>query len=155
MSRLSDRVNEAVESAREGGAIVVHTVASGILSDLSSEEIEQVALEGLCRRVKTAASSGKAQVLRAAKGEQAELPFNLARSYAIDIGDRVVKFTRELTQLEVARVIAIREASIEADGRSLTEIKAAYEAAQPVWDNNPEWLFGQALDAAVKLRAAA
>ncbi len=151
MSRLSDLVNEAVEAARADGAIIVHTVAASILSGLDPEDLEMVALEGLCRRVKTAASAGKAEVLAAASSGQAELPFNLARSYALDIGDRVVKLTRELTQLEVRRIITIRKDSIAADMRSLSEIEAAYVAAHPMWAQNPEWLFGQALDAAVKL----
>lgn len=154
MSRLSDRVNEAVEAARKSGSVVVQSVATTILAELSQDEMEQVAMEGLCRRVKTAASAGRAEVLRSAQSTQAELPFNLARSYALDIGDRVVKLTRELTELEVARVIAIRKDSIAADVRSLSEIEAAYEAAQPIWRKNPQWLFGQALDAAVKLMAA-
>ena len=153
MSRLSDLVNEAVDAAQQSGALVVQTVASSILAGLSAEETEQVALEGLCRRVKTAASAGRAEVLRAASADQAELPFNLARAYALDVGDRQVKLTRELTQIEVRRIIAIRKDSIAADVRSLTEIEAAYDAALPVWNDRPEWLFGQALDAAVKKMA--
>lgn len=150
MSRLSDQINEAVEAARTEGAIVVHTVATSILSGLEHEDLETLALEGLCRRVKSAASAGKAEVLAAASTTQGELPFNLARSYALDIGDRVVKLTRDLTQLEVRRVIAIRKESVAADLASLAEIEAAYDAAEPVWAKSPELLFGPALDAAMK-----
>lgn len=89
------------------------------------------------------------RVLRLTAGFFSDVPA------ALDVGDRQVKLTRELTQLEVRRIITIRKDSIAADMRSLSEIEAAYVAAHPMWAQNPEWLFGQALDAAVKLMVAA
>ncbi len=101
------------------------------------------------RRVLKAAANLEVfiRVLRRTSGFFSDVPA------ALDVGDREVKLTRDLTQLEVRRIIAIRKDSIDADIRSLTEIEAAYDAAQPVWADRPEWLFGQALDAAVKKMA--
>lgn len=154
MSRPSDIINEAVDRAREAGPIIVHAVAVEVLDALDDEGVRQMAIEGLSRRIKTAAERGKAEVMAAANAAQPELPFNLARSYALDIGERVVKLTRDLTELEVCRIIAIREESIEADRRSLAEIKRAYSMAAPVWSSQPQWTFGQVLDAIVAAEAA-
>jgi hypothetical protein len=154
MSRLSDLITDAVESARVNGAVIVHNVASSIIEKLDPADRDQITFEGLCRRIKAAAERGRAEVLASA-GKQAELPFNLPRSYAIDINDRTVKLTRELTEIEVRRVIAIRESSIAADLKSVAEIKRAYDAVKPIWRDQPGLLFGDVLDMAAKSEQAA
>lgn len=155
MSRLSDRVNAAVEAARGEGRIIVHNIASALMGELTNDELTQAAWEGLAKRVKEAATRGKAEVIARATTAQPDLPFNLASAYALDLGEREVKLTRDLTRIELRRVIEIRRQSVEADLRSLSELERAEAVSAPIWDAHPDWLFGAVLDAAVLSAEAA
>lgn len=58
--------------------------------------------------------------------------------------------TRGLSRNQFIRAIEIREKQIKDDQARLSEWKSALKMADRFWKRNPEWTFGQCLDAIMK-----
>lgn len=150
-NRLNDRIDECVQSLRDGhGAIPTQRVVSLILPELTPDEREQLASRALYKLVNDRARRGIMELRARAGSDQPSLPFKLDERYALDIEERVIKDTANLTRTEVRRVIQIRRDQIKADRAKLEQLEQAEAAAAPYWDQHPDWTFGEALYAAAR-----
>lgn len=69
--------------------------------------------------------------------------FALRERYALDIDARVFKDTDRLNELELDRIIAIREKQLADDGEHLDRLKEARRELKPIWQEYPDKLFGE------------
>lgn len=151
MSLLSDRIRTAVaDDLAERGRTEPAAVAAVVVETLTPEEMKECALRDITLQAKRMAQRGVKKVAEAPT--QASLPFpGLRAGYAIDVDERCIKNTEDLTRLEFQRLISIREQQIEADRDHLSELRAAQRAVRPIWDAHPDWTFRQVSDAYMAL----
>jgi len=140
MSRLTETMHEIADRHFElRNCLNVHEAARELMQQADEEEREQFAFSEVCRRFKAISCRARA----AAKDDtetQADLPFSeLRKAYAIDLDDRIIRPTEQLTQLEFRRIIEIREQQVIADRKHLEELKRVYSSLSPYWDRNPDW----------------
>jgi hypothetical protein len=144
MTRLSDKINEAVVSSYDGGALDRTLAVSKARALIDDDDRDILVEEALQVRVKTAATSAKNSLRsQATRRNQFALFPDLHRGYAIDHTGEQIKLTDALSRTEFKRVIAIRCLSIEADQKHLKALEDAEAAVAPLWDRYPFKSFGE------------
>lgn len=145
--RLSDAVNEIVEQAISGEVVNTRQAVVGAWDDVDEDGQYLAGIEGMCARV-----HGKTRSLLVATASrrseaQQELPFSLPAVVAMDTDGHELRPTRGLTRSQFLRAIDIRKKQIKDDQARLREWERAMKAADRFWSKNPEWSFGDCLDA--------
>jgi hypothetical protein len=136
------------------GRLNIHAACARAKQEIDDEDRESLIDEALAGRIKQAAQRGKTAA-RAQTYEQGSFPFEkLRRAHAIDTDERVVVTTTEMTQMQFKRAIEIREKQVADDQAYLKELTNAYMAVRPIWDEHPEWTFGQCCNEMIRQRAA-
>ncbi|WP_156456579.1 hypothetical protein [Blastomonas sp. CCH2-A2] len=149
MSRLSDLVNGAIlANTAEDGTINVTGALHSIKPALDDECREVLVNEALSIRVTTAAKSAKSTLRGIAAKANFELPFKgLHHAYPLDLNGRLIKRTEALSRAEFESVISIREKQIINDMGHLEKLRSAHAAMLPVWEQNPDWIVQQCVEA--------
>lgn len=154
MSRLSDLINEAVGEALQAGEFIVHDVVKAVTPRLDDEDRDVLVLEAVAARISAASKRTRKAILEGGPAEtQSELFFGLPTAVAID--EHKIKLTRDLTAIDLRRVIKIRRAGIADDLKSVERWEAARDATAPILQAHPDWSFGEALDAAMAAASSA
>lgn len=113
--------------------------------------VEQLIRSALSKRIKDSVCGAAERVERCGQHSF----FDLRPAHALGDNESHIKETRSLTRIEFQRLIALREAQVDADVAYLKRLRAAAESTSPVWDAHPEWLWGQVEDAFAAALAAA
>ncbi len=112
--------------------------------------------QALWQRLKQAMTRSKDSLRRASTIDFSSLFPGLFAAYALDAdGERTIKRTASLTQLEFKRAIAIREKQIKDDRAALTAMERAYKAVEPIWNAHPQLTFGEICEIYQASRSAA
>lgn len=156
MSRLSDVIGKAIESnLRSDGTLDAAQAANSALGMLDAEDIDLLAGSELRRRIKEAMAKARRSTETQDVG-QAFFPFpDIRLAHPLDLDGRKIKLTAEMREIEFRRVIAIREASVEADMVYLDKLREAYRTLKPVWDVAPDLTFSEACDVLMRVREGA
>jgi hypothetical protein len=145
--RLSDVVTEIVDGALAGEIVNARQAAVDRWDDIDTDGQYLAGIEGVVARVSSKARSLRVSAaVRHSKAQQ-ELPFRLPAVVAMDTEESVLLPTRGLTRGQFIRAIEIREKQIKDDQSRLREWKRALKAADLFWSKNPDWSFGECLDA--------
>jgi hypothetical protein len=153
-SRLSDLVSQALEANTVDGRTDAEAAKIALRDSLTEEHVERALSEFATRLIATATRKTMAE-FAAATPRQGELPFRLHAAYAVDLGERRIVNTYDMTRIEANQALKVRRDQIDADTRSANDLERAIRAADPHWDRDPSLTFGQSLErAAVKGRAA-
>jgi hypothetical protein len=150
MSRLSDLIAEVADGLREqSAAVTIHDVVAETRGRVDDDDRAQLIDEALAERAKRYLVRARGAANDTVGAGQGALPFGLQAAYPVDLDGRQIKSTRHLTRVELRRVIAIREASVQADQAKLHDLRLAEVATAPYWDADPALLFGDVIDAAI------
>lgn len=157
MSRLNELASQAIiETDLATGERDIRRAASRVVDQADADEVKALAFEGARRLcAKLARSIGPTAERSKRIAGQTELFPELWQSYAIDAAGTTTKLTGNLSQVEFRRIIAMREKQIDDDARHLRFLREAYRTVAPIWDNNPDWSFGQCCADYARRRAAA
>lgn len=155
--RLNDIIAQLIEDYdRPGHGIDMQAAANaGVEMVKADDDIAgQLIHDAIWKRIKDASTKAKKQAEQSDGNDQPTL-FNLRPRHAIDTDARVVKRTEDLSRLEFKRLIQIRWDQVQADQAYLNELIKADAALAPIWDQHPEYTYGQAEAAYVASRTAA
>jgi hypothetical protein len=145
--RLNDVVAEIVGLVIAGRAINKREAAVNRWDDIDTDGQYLAGIDGVVARIDTRARRLKLRAEQAAMPAQAELPFSLPVAVAMDLEGTTLVSTRRLTRAEFARAIEIRHLQIANDSAALREWREALRQANQFWATNPDWSFGDCLDA--------
>ena len=151
--RLSDVVTEIVDCVHAGEVINARIAAVAKWEDIDEDGQYLAGIEGLVARVNTKARALSAVATARRSEAQQELPFRLPSVVAMDTEESVLMPTRGLSRNQFIRAIEIREKQIKDDQARLSEWKTALKAADRFWRTNPDWSFGDCLDAIMGVSA--
>lgn len=147
--RLNDVVAEIVGEVIAGRAINKRQAAVNRWNDIDADGQYLAGIDGVVARIDTRARRLKLRAEQAATPAQAELPFSLPVAVAMDLEGATLVSTRQLRRAEFARAIEIRHLQIAHDSAALREWREALRQASQFWEENPDWSFGECLDAIV------
>jgi len=145
--RLNDVVAEIIGAVIAGRAINKRQAAVNRWDDIDADGQYLAGIDGVVARIDTRARRLKLRAEQAATPAQAELPFSLPVAVAMDLDGTTLVSTRQLTRAEFARAIEIRHRQIANDSAALREWREALRQANQFWAANPDWSFGDCLDA--------
>ena len=145
--RLNDVVGEIVGEVIAGRAINKRQAAVNRWDDIDADGQYLAGIDGVVARIDTRARRLKLKAEQSSAQEQAALPFQLPAAVAMDIDGTTLVATRQLSRAEFERAIAIRRMQIANDQHALREWRNALRQADQFWAENPEWSFGDCLDA--------
>lgn len=145
--RLNDVVADIVGEVIAGRAINKRQAAVNRWDDIDADGQYLAGIDGVVARIDTRARRLKLKAEQAAKPAQAELPFSLPAAVAMDLEGTTLVSTRQLTRAEFARAIEIRHLQIANDSAALREWREALRQANQFWEANPDWSFGDCLEA--------
>lgn len=145
--RLNDVVGEIVGEVIAGRAINKRQAAVNRWDDIDADGQYLAGIDGVVARIDTRARRLKLKAEQSSAPEQASLPFQLPAAVAMDIDGTTLVATRQLSRAEFERAIAIRRVQIANDQHALREWRNALRQADQFWEENPEWSFGDCLDA--------
>lgn len=145
--RLNDVVGEIVGEVIAGHAINKRQAAVNRWDDIDADGQYLAGIDGVVARIDTRARRLKLKAEQASASEQAALPFQLPAAVSMDIDGTTLVATRQLSRAEFERAIAIRQMQIANDQQALREWRNALRQADQFWEANPEWSFGDCLDA--------
>ncbi|WP_038384986.1 hypothetical protein [Bradyrhizobium elkanii] len=156
MSRLSEKVHDAVAAHIDGGVYDRHGAIQTVRAALEDDDRAILIDEALAIRVKNACvNSKKSAVAQAAVPAQIVMFPDLHGGYPIDGDGTRVKQTVALSRIELRRVIEIRRAQIKKDQAHLALLEQAETTVGPLWDIHPDMTFGEICELyATKLAAA-
>jgi hypothetical protein len=153
--RLNDVVAEIVGSVIAGHAINKRQAAVNRWDDIDADGQYLAGIDGVVARIDQRARSLKLRAEKSTAPEQAELPFALPVAVAMDLDGTTLVSTRQLSRAEFERAIEIRRLQIAHDSEALREWREALRQADRFWADNPDWSFGECLDAILAQRAQA
>lgn len=153
--RLNDVVAEIVGEVIAGRAINKRQAAVNRWDDIDADGQYLAGIDGVVARIDTRARRLKLRAEQAATPVQAELPFSLPVAVAMDLEGTTLVSTRQLTRAEFVRAIEIRHLQIAHDSAALREWREALRQASQFWEENPDWSFGDCLDAILAKGGAA
>lgn len=153
LSRLSDRIAQAMEANTSDGRCDTEGAAADLIAMFGPEDTARAQAELASRLIGSAARKAFGEI-GAASAAQGELPFRLHRAYALDLDGRQVVNTFDLTQREANRALEIRDRQIAADTASRNDLARAIKAAEPFWTVEHGLSFGRALERAAAEAAA-
>jgi len=145
--RLNDVVAEIIGAVIAGRAINKRQAAVNRWDDIDADGQYLAGIDGVVARIDTRARRLKLRAEQATTPAQAELPFSLPAAVAMDLDGTTLVSTRQLTRAEFARAIEIRHLQIANDSAALREWREALRQANQFWAANPDWSFGDCLDA--------
>lgn len=145
--RLNDVVAEIVGDVIAGQAVNKRQAAVKRWDDIDADGQYLAGIDGVVTRIDQRARSLKLKAEKSAAPEQAALPFHLPAAVAMDIEGTSLVATRQLSRAGFERAIEIRQLQIANDQRALREWRTALRQADRFWTNNPDWSFGDCLDA--------
>ena len=145
--RLNDVVGEIVGEVIAGRAINKRQAAVNRWDDIDADGQYLAGIDGVVARIDTRARRLKLKAEQSSAPEQAALPFQLPAAVAMDIDGTTLVATRQLSRAEFDRAIAIRRMQIANDQHALREWRNALRQADQFWAENPDWSFGDCLDA--------
>lgn len=145
--RLNDVVAEIVGEVIAGRAINKRQAAVNRWDDIDADGQYLAGIDGVVARIDTRARRLKLRAEQSVVPEQAALPFQLPAAVAMDIDGTTLIATRQLSRAEFERAIAIRRLQIANDQHALREWRNALRQADRFWAANPDWRFGDCLDA--------
>jgi hypothetical protein len=145
--RLNDVVGEIVGEVIAGRAINKRQAAVNRWDDIDADGQYLAGIDGVVGRIDTRARRLKLKAERSSAPEQAVLPFQLPAAVAMDIDGTTLVATRKLSRAEFERAIEIRRLQITNDQHALREWRNALRQADQFWAANPNWSFGDCLDA--------
>jgi hypothetical protein len=145
--RLNDVVAEIVGEVIAGRAINKRQAAVNPWDDIDADGQYLAGIDGVVARIDTRARRLKLKAEESSATEQAALPFQLPAAVAMDIDGTTLVATRQLSRVEFERAIAIRRLQIANDQHALREWRNALRQADRFWAPNPDWSFGDCLDA--------
>ena len=145
--RLNDVVGEIVGEVIAGRAINKRQAAVNRWDDIDADGQYLAGIDGVVARIDTRARRLKLKAEQSSAQEQAALPFQLPAAVAMDIDGTTLVATRQLSRAEFERAIAIRRMQIANDQHALREWRNALRQADQFWAENPDWSFGECLDA--------
>jgi hypothetical protein len=150
MSRLNDVIAQVIEGEMQGGAVSARACALKVVGMLEDDIVSHLACAELQKRIKQFMSKARKSAEETSASEPS-FPFpDIRLAHALDDENRIVKLTHEMGVEEFDRVIAIREAGIKADAIYLNKLKAARRQLAPIWDENPDFTFGEACEVFVQ-----
>ena len=149
MSRLSDAINKTVEAEMTDEGFDASLVAPALWETLDEESQKSVGIEGLTKRLKSAADKIARRAIKTMSSSQGELPFNFPGAVAMDTDGRRIKLTMKLREVEFRRAIEIRRKQLHDDEKVLKEFEAAAKAFAPYWKSHPDWTVEQCVNAIV------
>ena len=152
--RLNDVVAEIVGEVIAGRAINKRQAAVNRWDDIDADGQYLAGIDGVVARIDTRARRLKLKAEQSAAPEQAALPFQLPAAVAMDIEGTTLIATRQLSRAEFERAIAIRRLQIANDQHALREWRNALRQAERFWATNPDWSFGDCLDAILSHNSA-
>ena len=147
--RLNDVVGAIVGEVIAGRAINKRQAAVNRWDDIDADGQYLAGIDGVVARIDTRARRLKLKAEQSSGPEQAALPFQLPAAVAMDINGTTLVATRQLSRAEFERAIAIRQLQIANDQHALREWRNALRQADQFWEANPEWSFGDCLDASL------
>ena len=153
--RLNDVVGEIVGEVIAGRAINKRQAAVNRWDDIDADGQYLAGIDGVVARIDTRARRLKLKAEQSSAPEQAALPFQLPAAVAMDIDGTTLVATRQLSRAEFERAIAIRRMQIANDQHALREWRNALRQADQFWAENPDWSFGECLDAILAKGGAA
>lgn len=145
--RLNDVVADIVGEVIAGRAINKREAAVNRWDDIDADGQYLAGIDGVVARIDTRARRLKLRAEQAATPEQAELPFSLPVAVAMDLDGTTLVATRQLSREGFERAIEIRRLQIANDQHALREWRNALRQADRFWAANPDWSFGDCLDA--------
>ena len=145
--RLNDVVAEIVGEVIAGRAINKRQAAVNRWDDIDADGQYLAGIDGVVTRIDQRARSLKLKAEKSAAPKQAALPFQLPVAVAMDIEGTHLVATRQLSRAGFERAIEIRRLQIANDQRALREWRNALRQADQFWAANPDWNFGECLDA--------
>jgi RNase P/RNase MRP subunit p29 len=145
--RLNDVVGEIVGEVIAGRAINKRQAAVNRWDDIDADGQYLAGIDGVVARIDTRARRLKLKAEQSSVTEQAVLPFQLPAAVAMAIDGTTLVATRKLSRAEFARAIEIRHQQIANDQHALREWRNALRQADQFWAANPDWSFGDCLDA--------
>lgn len=155
--RFNDIIGKLIqEYDLPGQGIDMEAAASaGVEMVKADDEIaDQLIHDAIWKRIKDAATKAKKQAETTDENSQPTL-FNVRPRHAIDTEGRVVKRTEDLSRFEWKRIIQIRWDQVQADQAYLNELMKADAALSPIWDEHPDYTYGEAEAAYAASRVAA
>ena len=153
--RLNDVVGEIVGEVIAGRAINKRQAAVNRWDDIDADGQYLAGIDGVVARIDTRARRLKLKAEQSSAQEQAALPFQLPAAVAMDIDGTTLVATRQLSRAEFERAISIRRMQIANDQHALREWRNALRQADQFWAENPDWSFGECLDAILAKGGAA
>ncbi len=137
-----------------GGPVVVigKIVPEAVRLIMADPEANKLAVTDAATRSLRQTLTRRARTNGAHVSRQGAMFPNLRQSYAIDIDERVIKDTSDLTRSEFSRVMEIRRDQIAADRAHLAVLEHAATEMEALWDVNPEMTFGEVEKLLVRLR---
>ena len=145
--RLNDVVAEIVGEVIAGRAINKRQAAVNRWDDIDADGQYLAGIDGVVDRIDQRARRLKLKAEQSSAPEQAALPFQLPAAVAMDIDGTTLVATRQLSREGLERAIAIRRLQIAHDQHALREWRNALRQADRFWAANPDWSFGDCLDA--------
>ena len=145
--RLNDVVAEIVGEVIAGRAINKRQAAVNRWDDIDADGQYLAGIDGVVDRIDQRARRLKLKAEQSSAPEQAALPFQLPAAVAMDIDGTTLVATRQLSREGFERAIAIRRLQIANDQHALREWRNALRQADRFWAANPDWSFGDCLDA--------
>lgn len=145
--RLNDVVAEIIGDVMAGHAVNKRQAAVKRWDDIDADGQYLAGIDGVVTRIDQRARSLKLKAEKSAAPAQAALPFHLPAAVAMDIDGTSLVATRQLSRAGFERAIEIRQLQIANDQRALREWRTALRQADRFWAANPDWTFGQCLDA--------
>ena len=152
--RLNDVVAEIVGEVIAGRAINKRQAAVNRWDDIDEDGQYLAGIEGVVTRIDTRARRLKLKAEKSSTSAQATLPFQLPAAVAMDIDGTTLIATRQLSRAGFERAIEIRRLQISNDQHALREWRNALRQADRFWADNPNWSFGDCLDAILAQRGA-
>lgn len=152
--RLADVVTEILDGVVSGEVINTRQAATDRYDDLDDDSKWMAGIEGMCHRINSKARSLTMTAAVRRSEAQAEFLFSLPAAVNLDMEGGLILPTRALTRAQFVRAIEIREEQIANDQKSLREWKRALKQADKFWASNPDWSFGECLNAIMNEVAA-
>ena len=145
--RLNDVVAEIIGDVMAGHAVNKRQAAVKRWDDIDTDGQYLAGIDGVVTRIDQRARSLKLKAEKSTAPDQAALPFHLPAAVAMDLEGTSLVATRQLSRAGFERAIEIRQLQIANDQRALREWRNALRQADRFWANNPNWSFGDCLDA--------
>lgn len=152
---LNRIISDAVEAHEHDGVINRHAaITDTVPLILADAEMTETCVRGHVSRLIT--KSAKARAAASANNDPAQLSiFGLNEMHILDDGEGTIKRTRQLSRLEFAGLIRVRQVKVEQDLAYLAKLREAFTVTSKIWDQHPTWSWGEVEDAYARMKRVA